>query len=135
MIGLDTNVLVRYLTQDHPAQSKRATAIIEAAAAKGQQPIFVSKVVLCEVAWVLSRAYGVSKTDLLEVLEKMLATQQLDFEDRDQVKAAVTDFRDAAGDLADYVIGRGNQGRGCRETVTFDQALRGHDAFRVLKAS
>ena len=65
----------------------------------------------------------------------LIATQQLNFEDRDQVKAAITDFRDAAGDLADYVIGRGNQGRGCRETVTFDQVLRGHGAFRVLKTS
>ena len=131
MIGVGTNVLVRYLTQDHKAQSRRASALIEGAASGGE-PILVSKVVLCEVAWVLRSAYQVSREELLLVLERMLGIQQLRFEDRDDIKAAVADLRELGGDLADYVIGRGNQAAGCVETATFDQSLRGHPAFRVL---
>ena len=57
MIGLDTNVLVRYLTQDDPVQSAQANAFIERELSPAE-PGIIGHIVLCEVGWVLSRAYG-----------------------------------------------------------------------------
>lgn len=50
MIGLDTNVLVRYLAQDDPTQSPRATEIIEQEISK-EKPGYISSVVLVETVW------------------------------------------------------------------------------------
>ena len=65
-------------------------------------------------------------------LEQMLTVSQLTFEDHDEIKAALADVEGAQGDVSDFLVGRANQARGCSETVTFDQSLKGHDAFRVL---
>ena len=73
MIGLDTSVLVRYLTEDDPAQARRAAACIESATARGRR-CFIGPIVLCELSWVLRGAY--EECDLLDTLERLLATSQ-----------------------------------------------------------
>ena len=75
MTGVDTNVLVRYLVDDDPVQSRRAAAWFAALAARGGR-CYVSPIVLCEAAWVLRGAYRVSKEDVLTVLDRLLATKQ-----------------------------------------------------------
>lgn len=131
MIGLDTNVLVRYLTQDDAAQAHRAnTVIADQAAAEAR--CFLSPVVLCELTWVLREAYDRSKPDLLKTLDLILATRQFEIGDRELVREAVEAFRAGRADFADYVIGAMGRQRGCAETVTFDQRLRGAPGFRVL---
>jgi predicted nucleic-acid-binding protein len=129
--GLDTNVLVRYLTEDDPVQSKRAADLIATATTRGER-CFVSAIVLCELAWVLRGAYGVSQSDLVLTLDRMLGTTQFVIGDKDVVRRAVDAYRGGRADFADYVIGALHLTAGCRKTVTFDRRLRGNSAFQVI---
>lgn len=131
MTGLDTNVLVRYLTQDDPAQARKVNAIVSETVAAGER-CFINGVVLCELVWVLRGAYKLDKATIVTALERILATVQFDIEDRDQAGLALEDYRPGRGDFADYLIGRRNQAAGCGETVTFDARLKGGRVFRVL---
>jgi predicted nucleic-acid-binding protein len=129
--GLDTNVLVRYLTQDDPAQSRRANAMIAETIAAGER-CFVGAVVLCEMIWVLRGAYKLEKATVVLAVERILATAQFDVDQKDLVRQALEDYRKGKADFSDYLIGHQNREAGCVETVTFDRRLKGSDFFRVL---
>ena len=131
MIGLDTNVLVRYLTQDDPSQSRRANQFIADAAARGES-LHLSAVVLCETVWVLRWAYRVGKSDILGSLTRVLDTAQFSIEDADACREALAEYADGQGDFSDYLIGARNRRVGCSATVTFDRKLRRSDLFRIL---
>lgn len=131
MTGLDTNVLVRYFTQDDPSQARKADAVIRAAAEKGEY-CFVGVITLCELVWVLRDAYGYDRSTVGVVLEKMLATAQFVIEEKDTVRSALSDYRAGPGDFADYLTGRRNRRAGCGRTATFDRALRRSDLFALL---
>lgn len=132
MRGLDTNVLVRYLTWDDPDQAERAASVIERAADTGE-PLFVGSLVVCELVWVLEGAYGLRRAAVLDVVETVLRTAQLDFDDKDVLWQALGDARRGAADFSDYVIGRRAADAGCEHTVTFDRALAGSPLFEVLE--
>jgi predicted nucleic-acid-binding protein len=129
VIGLDTNVLVRYLTQDDPSQAARAAKVIDGAAAAG---LFISLVVVCEIVWVLEYSYDLARNEISAALEKILQTSQFAFEDKDLLWQALADYRDGKGDVADYSIGRIAQRAGCSHTITFDKAMKGSSLFRML---
>ena len=129
MIGLDTNVLVRYLTQDDPSQAAKASRVIDAA--EGGE-LFVSSVVVCELVWVLEDSYDQKRDQIAQVLERLLLTGQLAFESKDLLWQVLADYRQGKGDLADYMIGRLAQRAGASETLTFDRALKGSQFFRLL---
>ena len=129
--GLDTNVIVRYLTQDDPVQSRKANSIIEGTLAKGGS-CYVSVVVLCEIVWVLRGAYGFARKAVLLALDRILETAGFLVEDRDFVQDALEGFRRGRGDFADYVVGVRNRAAGCRTTVTFDRSLEGSELFSIL---
>ena len=131
MTGLDTNVLVRYLTQDDPAQALKATQVIEDAAEQGEL-LYITSIVLCEMVWVLDAAYGHSKQEIQAVLERILRTAQFRFDHKDQLWRALQDYREGRADFSDYLIGYLGAHNGCQETVTFDKALGNHAAFRLL---
>jgi predicted nucleic-acid-binding protein len=131
--GLDTNVLVRYLTQDDPRQSRRVNALVAEAVAAGER-LFVGAVVLCELVWVLRGAYGLDKATIVAALERILATAQLEVDQKDVVRGALEDYRGASGDFADYVIGHRAREAGCDRTATFDRRLKASPLFRVLPA-
>ena len=131
MTGLDTNVLVRYLTQDDPAQARRANQVV-ADSVQRDGRCFIGPVVLCELAWVLSGAYALAKADLINTLDLILATRQFEVGDKDIVRAALEGFRAGRADFADYVIGKANHRAGCAQTVTFDRRLKNSAEFRVL---
>ena len=131
MTGLDTNVLVRYLTDDDPIQSRKAAAWIATAVTRGER-CFISAIVLCELVWVLRGAYDVDKTDLLVTLDRLLATTQFVIGDKDVVRRAVEAFRRGRADFADYVIGALHRESGCPRTVTFDRRLRGDAHFQMI---
>lgn len=131
MIGLDTNVLVRYLTQDDPQQASIATCVIQDGADRGET-FFVCSPVMCELVWVLDAAYGHDRDEIVEVLEQVLRTRQFVFEDKDLLWQALSDYREQKGDFADYLIGRRSREAGCDRTVTFDRKLRESPHFSVL---
>jgi predicted nucleic-acid-binding protein len=131
MIGVDTNVLVRYLTQDDPVQYEKAAAFIEAATDRGEQ-LVVNTVVLCELEWVLGSAYSYSRAEIARAIEQILATAQFEVERLDEARKALADFRTTKSEFSDALIGRINRSLGAEHTMTFDRDLKAVDTFRLL---
>jgi predicted nucleic-acid-binding protein len=122
MIGLDTNVLVRYLAQDDALQSAIATRLIEQELSAAQ-PGFVSLVVLTELGWVLKRLYGASEAELLDTVADLLTSPQFQVENRAVVQAAVLQMRGLKTKVgwADLLIAQIALAQGCSHTVSFDK--------------
>lgn len=120
MIGLDTNVLVRYLAQDDKAQAALATKLIEQTLTVSR-PGFISAVSLVEVVWVLEGCYGSTKDEVVDIVERLLRVKQLRVQDADVVWQAVRMFRNGKADFADCLIERSGRAHGCDHTVTFDK--------------
>jgi predicted nucleic-acid-binding protein len=131
MIGLDTNVLVRYLTQDDRAQYEKVSAFVEDATGRGEQ-LVVNTAVLCELEWVLGRVYDYSREEIARAIEQILATAQFEVERLDEARQALGDFRTAKAGFSDALIGRINRALGARQTVTFDRDLKALETFRLL---
>ena len=131
MIGLDTNVLVRYLTRDDPAQYARAAAFLAAAADRGENFV-VNTAVLCELVWVLRTAYGYTREEIAGAVDQILATSQFEVERLDEARQALADFRSTKADFSDALIGRINRSIGAEHTVTFGRNLKAVETFRLL---
>ncbi|MBM3297458.1 MAG: type II toxin-antitoxin system VapC family toxin [Candidatus Aminicenantes bacterium] len=131
MIGLDTNLLVRYIAQDDPGQSKKAAQEIDKALSAGEM-FFIADIVICELVWVLETAYGYDRRDIAPVLENVLRTKQFQFENKDLLWTSLADYRAKKGDFADHLIGQAGHKAGCSETLTFDSGLKNNPLFRVL---
>ena len=131
MIGLDTNVLVRYLTQDDPAQFAKAAAFIDAASEREEQ-FLVNTPVLCELVWVLAAVYDYSREEIAQALEQIFTTAQFEIERLDEARQALGDFRSSKADFSDALIGRINRSLGAKHTVTFDRNLKAVETFRLL---
>jgi predicted nucleic-acid-binding protein len=124
MIGLDTNILVRYLTQDDPLQSPKANEIIERRLTE-ETPGFVSIVAMVEMVWVLERAYKLPAHRIVAAVERMLQTDVLVIESEQEVFTAMIALKEGHGSFADSVIAELGARAGCSCTLTFDrQAAR-----------
>ena len=121
MRGLDTNVIVRYVTQDDRRQSQRANTVFAAAAASGEK-LFVNAIVLCEFVWVLRSAYGEPRERIVPVLAGLLETPEVVVEDADLARRSLSDWQSGHGDFAESFIARRNLRAGCQTTVSFDKA-------------
>lgn len=130
MRGLDTNVLLRLLTGDDPAQAAVVQALFRKAEERGER-FHVSAVVLCEMVWTL-RGYGFDRAETAGALDKLLATPLFEIQDRPLVRRALHEYREGRADFADYLIGWQNRQAGCSETLTFDGKLAGAPGFAVL---
>lgn len=122
MIGLDTNVLVRFLVLDDAQQTERARSLLEKSIAEGVK-LYVSKVVLCELVWVLDRGYRFPRRRIISVLQDLLRAENLVFEDRDQVRSALDSFHEGGADFADYMILTHCLAAGCERLFSFDGKL------------
>ena len=120
MIGLDTNVLLRYLVQDDPLQSRHATEIIERRLTESD-PGFVSLVSVLEVVWVLKSLYERSAQEIANDIEMMLAADTLELQNEQEVYHAVVALRNGTGTFEDALIGALGIWRGCSATLTFDK--------------
>jgi predicted nucleic-acid-binding protein len=119
VIGLDTNVLVRYIMQDDSKQSPLATRLVESLTA--ESPGFVPLVAIVELAWVLSSAYELSRAQLVEAFEALLRTQELVVESGETVWKGLRLLQRSGGDFADCLIACSAQTAGCTKTLTFDR--------------
>jgi len=131
MIGLDTNVVLRYLAQDDPRQSKAARALIEDRLTR-DEPGHIAAISIAEIAWVLKRLYAASRDEIADAIEGLLAAPTIVVEHRSLIRQAVQDFRGSAADFSDCVIGCINTGAGCDTTVTFDRAAAKLARFELL---
>jgi predicted nucleic-acid-binding protein len=119
MLGVDTNVLVRYLTRDDQPQYEKARRLIDREVNKGE-PVLVSLLVLLETEWVLRSRYELEKSEIVAAFSALLDTADLTFEDEPSIERAVYSWKDAAADFADCLIEARNRRLGCRATATFD---------------
>jgi predicted nucleic-acid-binding protein len=134
MKGLDTNVLVRYITRDDAGQERAAARLLQSAKTRSE-PAFVNVIVLCELVWVLGRAYEYSRDEVAAVIGQLLTTEQIVVEDAELAWLALSDFKANKADFADCLIGRRNLRLGCDATATFDRRLKGLPGFVGLSAS
>jgi predicted nucleic-acid-binding protein len=129
MVGIDTNVLVRYLAQDDPKQSAQATRLIESLSAA--DPGFVPSVVLVESLWVMQDLYRATRERLAQVVETLLQTEGLIVESAELAWRALATFRRGRADFADCLISRTCAAQACSVVWTFDK-LAARDAGMTL---
>ena len=132
MIGLDTNVLLRYMAQDDPKQSPRAVEIIERRLTE-QEPGFVSLVTILEVVWVLKSLFKRSRQEIANDIEMLLAADTLEVQNEQEVYLAVVSLRNGIGTFEDALISSLGSWRGCSATLTFDEsAAKRLQGFRLI---
>jgi predicted nucleic-acid-binding protein len=128
MIALDTNVIIRYLTQDDAVQSRKATEIVERRLTT-ETPGFVSIVAMVETVWVLDRAYHLADQEIAAAVERMLQIDVLRIEHEADVFTAMIALKDGRGSFADALIAALGMRAGCEYTLTFDQKALGLAGF------
>lgn len=119
MIGVDTDILVRFITQDDPVLAKTAETFLTTRSA--QDPAHVSAVTLAEVAWVLKRVYRVSNSEILAIVEDLLSASHVVVQHAGSAHAAIARCKAANAEFADAFIAAINAEAGCVETVTLDK--------------
>jgi predicted nucleic-acid-binding protein len=130
MIGLDTNILVRYLVQDDPIQSAKASDLIERRLTE-ENPGFLSTVAMVEIAWVLDRAYGLGNDEIAAAIERTLQVEVLVVENEQEVFTAMIALKRGKGSFADAIILALGAKAGCSYTLTFDQKACRLAGFRL----
>lgn len=131
MIGLDTNILVRYLAQDDPVQSRSATEIMEHRLTEAN-PGFISMVTIAEAVWVLERAYRLTDAEIADAVERTLGADVLIVENEQEVFTALTALREGRGSFADALIGALGAKAGCSHTLTFDRKAARLPQFKLV---
>ncbi|MCU7373415.1 type II toxin-antitoxin system VapC family toxin [Paucibacter sp. O1-1] len=120
MIGLDTNVLVRYIMQDDAKQAAKATKLIESLTAQEQG--FITLVSVVELVWVLSSSYDLARGQIVQALDVILRSKQLVVDQAEHVVRALRAYGAGSADFADCLIERTAAAAGCAKTMTFDVA-------------
>jgi len=131
MNGIDTNILIRYLTQDDPVQSPKATEIIERRLTR-ERPGFISLVTMAETVWVLGSVYALEDGEIADTVERMLQADTLRIQNEQQVFTAMISLRRGWGAFADALIGALGAWAGCESTLTFDKKAHRLAGFEVL---
>lgn len=130
MIGLDTNVLVRYIMQDDPKKSPKATRLIESL--DSDNPGYITLVSVVELYWVLTSSYELTCPQVAQALEVILRSKQLLVERADQVMRALRVFGQGKADFADCLIERAASGAGCSQTMTFNVGASKHAGMTLM---
>jgi predicted nucleic-acid-binding protein len=121
MLGLDTNVLVRFLVRDHEAQFERARRLIKREV-DAQEKVLISLLVLLETEWVLRSRYGLQKEQTIDAMAGLLEATEVELEDEPAIEEALYLWKESSAEFADCLIGAHHRRLGCRATATFDAA-------------
>jgi predicted nucleic-acid-binding protein len=130
VIGLDTNILVRYIAQDDAIQSPKATALIEQLS--DDEPGFIALVSIVELVWVMQSCYAATKPETVAILDKLLKIRTLCVENADVVFNAVRCYARSNADFADCLIERSAHRANCSHTVTFDEKAAKSAGMQLL---
>jgi predicted nucleic-acid-binding protein len=131
MIGLDTKVVVRYLAQDDPIQSPKATQIFERRLTE-REPGFISLVTMVETVWVLDTVYGLPAQKIAQAVELMLQADTLHIQNEQEVFTAVAALKSGRGSFADALVGALGSWAGCGSTLTFDRRAARFVGFEIV---
>lgn len=126
MEAIDTNILIRYLTQDDIEQGEVAKALID-----NRGPVFVSHIVFVEAVWVLSTSYRLDKPTIADALQGIVNNDFFILEKGQIISKALNDYRNGF-DFADMLIGYRGRDSGCKTTYTFDKKAGKHSIFTLL---
>lgn len=132
MIGIDTNVLLRLLVRDHEEQVRIAERFISTRFSK-EEPGFVSRVVIAEVAWVLKDVFGYERAQIAAAVRGVSNVTELQLESADEINAAIADYEQSSAGFADCLLARTNLSAGCDYTVTFDRKAAKLKGFQLLR--
>jgi predicted nucleic-acid-binding protein len=132
VIALDTNLLVRLLTNDDPRQAARIEAWLQENAT-AQQPAYIDHVVLCELAWVLERSYGYPRADVQRALLAVLAHDQLRVEAPSLVRQALALHETGPADFSDYLLAARAKAAGYSPVLTLDKKAAKTATHRLLR--
>ncbi|NRB11567.1 MAG: type II toxin-antitoxin system VapC family toxin [Rickettsiaceae bacterium] len=132
MIAIDTNILVRYITNDDIQQSKLATKLLDKYVGQ-EKSIFINNIVLCELIWVLDRGYKYTKEQIIQTLKLLLSSIEFDFENHELAFLAVVEYETINADFSDILIGIINNNYGCENTFSFDQKALKSKYFHPLE--
>jgi predicted nucleic-acid-binding protein len=131
MIGIDTNVIVRYIVQDDPNQASAATKLIEQLCST-DNPGYINHIVLCELVWVLRRNYKLDKSSICQVIEQIMRTDRIVIEEIQLVWKALEEFKETKADFADCLLAQRNLQAGCQYTATLDDAASVNKGYKHL---
>jgi predicted nucleic-acid-binding protein len=131
MVGLDTNILVRFVTRDDEPQWKLVDAFLKENCSS-KNPGWISCIVLCEMVWVLSAGYEYSKTDIVHLLQQLILTAEIKIEAHDEIRKTLKEFESGKADFSDYLIGYLNKEQGCELTITLDKKAASHSSLKLL---
>ena len=120
MIGLDTNVLVRYIMQDDPRQAAKASKLVESLTPA--RPGFITLVTVVELFWVLTASFDLSRIQIVAAFDALIRSKQLLVEQADQVLRALRMYGAGSADFPDCLIERIAKAAGCDKVMTFDVA-------------
>jgi predicted nucleic-acid-binding protein len=129
--AIDTNVIVRFLVADDPAQTRRVKKLM-LDAVEYQGSLFVGISTVLESVWVMQARYGFSSKDILDSFDHLLGMSVLVFESRDVVFRWVRTGLTCGIDIDDYLIGLLNLAGGCTHTLTFDKKAARSPVFSLL---
>lgn len=131
MIGLDTNILVRFLTRDDPMQAAAVDRLFNALSE--DNPGFVAREVAVELVWVLERAYRLPRADIARALDALLEARELIVESADRVALAAERYRQGGAGFSDHMILLAGRDAGCTETATLDTKAADAPEGRLLE--
>ncbi len=131
MLGINTNVLVRFLVRDDEVQFEKARRLIKREVG-AEEGVFVSLMVLLETEWVLRSLYGLQKNEIMDAISGLLEATEVQLEDEPAIEQTLFIWKDSAADFADCLIGAHNRRLGCRATATFDAKAVKLPAFVAL---
>lgn len=134
MIGVDTNILVRYFTQDDPQQSQIVETLFDQYLNKSQS-IFINNIVMCELIWVLDSGYKYSKSQITKTIMQILSTKEFAFEHHSLLWLALESYESSNVDFSDALIAQLNKSHKCSMTYTFDKQALKLEGFSDLHSS
>jgi predicted nucleic-acid-binding protein len=128
MIAVDTNILVRHLTQDDSEQAKIADSLLQQYFGQPQS-IFINNIVICELVWVLERGYKYSREQISSAIRFILSTEEFAFEYQNILWLALEDYELKNFDFSDSIIALLNNHNGADTTFTFDKEAANNPLF------
>jgi len=131
VIAVDTNVLLRLLVGDDPAQAAKARRLFDRADAE-QKTVWVADTVLVELVWTLGRAYSRNRADIVKALRTLSSHATVMLESAAAVRDATDAFERGRADFADCLLCVKAESAGCDEVATFDRGMKGLPAVRLL---
>jgi len=133
VIGIDTNVLVRLIVGDDSVQKDIAFSSLRTRCTN-EDPGFINRIVLCELAWVLKRPYKFQREVISEAIEALLRSPVFEVEDATDVWAALWEYRNSNADFPDCLLARTNLSAGCTSILSFDKGASGIEGFEILQS-